>query len=88
MFAIKKCGGHPCVMGAGFVWPEDVASSRVVVVEEGEQVWLQAIVDVRPSSYTLQPYSRLLPDVRTGDDNPSRDIAIHSITFASNFFLA
>ena len=86
MFAIKKCGGHPCVMGAGFVWPEDVASSRVVVVEEGEQVWLQAIVDVRPSSYSFT--ATLLPDVMTGDDNPSRDIAIHSITFASNFFLA
>ena len=83
MFAVKKCGGHPCVMGAGFVWPEDVASSRVVVVEEGEQVWLQAIVDVRPCSYSHTP-----PDVRTGDDNPSGDIAIHSITFGSNFFLA
>ena len=55
----------------------------VVSVQEGYQVGFPTVVDVGMAVTAI-----LCPDVMTGVDIPFGDMAIHSITLGSNFFLA
>ena len=75
-----RCSG---IMRACFVWPEYIASVRVIFFKERDLESIQHRV-----MYVEAVTLILRPETRTGVESPLGEIAIHNMTFGSNFFVA